>query len=156
LLGLLLTERQSNGSGIATGSQTNPEFSSEHNVNRFQCACRVAKHHSISCYSVELLSSHMRRFLQFYETSWSLKFPSSLECQPNIAWTRQQEVDTQAAANASCFCLCNGRHPSNMIRAVGMVLVCLLLHRQKQDAFAAACVSTSCCLVHAMLGTPSY
>ncbi len=39
-----------------------------------------------------------------------------------------------------------------MPTALIMLLGCLPLHRQKQDAFAAACVSTSCCLVHAMFG----
>ena len=39
-----------------------------------------------------------------------------------------------------------------MIRALVMVLVRLLLHRQKQGAFAAACVSIPCCLVHANFG----
>ena len=43
-----------------------------------------------------------------------------------------------------------------MIRALVMVLVRLLLHRQKQGAFAAACVSIPCCLVHANFSTPSY
>jgi len=35
-----------------------------------------------------------------------------------------------------------------LVQTLVMMLVCPVLHRQKQDAFAAACLSTCCCFVY--------